>query len=487
MSQEEAVKRSVRVAPGVALLLAVPLLLASPSPARGDEKGEKLWRELPPGAAPASGGCPDFAALVQRVGPSVVSLSITYQVEEAEDPELQSWFHWFRKRNSDLDLGSGFILRPDGYILTNQHLVDKAAQITVHLADGRDFPARVVGQDPRSDLALLKVQAQGLPAIPLGDSDRLLVGQGVIAIGNPLGLASTVTAGIVSALDREQLSDGLETSFIQTDASINPGNSGGPLINLRGEVVGINTAMVRSRGGTPRQASGIGFAIPINQAKRLLPQLAQGRVQRGRLGLRIAPLTRALATSLGLDRPRGALVQEVLRDSPADKAGLQPGDVVLSLNGNPVPRPSMLFQLTSTTGPDRKVQLVVLRDGKEVSVALVLAPEPEEGEEQQEPAEEAVLPLPAVALGLRLEGMPREEAAALGLPEGVVRITAIEQGSLAAAAGLHTADIVLRAGRSAVHGVDGFQRIVAQLERGEMLNLTVQRGERRLFFSVPLE
>jgi len=483
-------RRSTGHGPSLLLLVFFFAFFAAPT-AHGQEK---LWRELPPGSATgpaAADGCPDLVSLVQRVAPSVVSLSIVYQEEEADDPEVQTWLRWHRKRDSDLQLGSGFILRQDGYILTNQHLIGEATQITVRLADERELTALVVGQDARTDLALLKVQAHDLPTVPLGDSDRLMVGQTVFAIGNPLGLSSTVTAGIVSALEREQPNGDAESVYIQTDASINPGNSGGPLVNLRGEVVGINTAMVHRSDSASAQPFGIGFAIPINQAKRLLPQLlAHGRVQRGWLGIRTAPWSRALANSLGLERPRGALVQEVIRDSPADQAGLQPGDVVLSLDGRPLARPANLSQLVSSLGPGRKIRLGILRDGQEQSTSLTLASAPGAGNEprEQRPAPATELPAAAIELGLRVVDVPPEISAQLGLAPGVgVLVVAVEQGSLAAGAGLRAEDVVLRAGRSEIRDLASFRQVLRGLTPGSVLNLRVQRGVRRLFFSLSLE
>ncbi|MBI2992433.1 MAG: Do family serine endopeptidase, partial [Deltaproteobacteria bacterium] len=266
-------------------------------------------------------------------------------------------------------LGSGFIIDRDGSILTNNHVVENAQKIVVKLADGQEYEAKVVGRDPKTDIAVIKINAKGnLPVAGLGDSDRLEVGEWVMAIGNPFGLDNTVTSGIVSAKGR-QIGQGPYDNFIQTDASINPGNSGGPLINLNGEVVGINTAIFSRTGGN----IGIGFAIPTNLVQELLPQLkGNGKVTRGYLGVAIQKVTPEIAESLGMNRARGALVADVSKDGPAEKAGVAVGDVILEFDGREVTGSTDLPILVARTAVNKKVRLKVLRDKKEVTLTAAV-------------------------------------------------------------------------------------------------------------------
>jgi serine protease Do len=266
-------------------------------------------------------------------------------------------------------LGSGFLIDADGYILTNNHVIENAGMIMVKLADEKEYEAKVVGRDPRTDLALIKINARGdLPVAPLGDSDSLQVGEWVIAIGNPFGLGQTVTAGIVSAKGRV-IGQGPYDDFIQTDAAINPGNSGGPLFDTRGEVVGINTAIFSQAGGN----IGIGFAVPVNLAKSLLPQLkAKGRVSRGWLGVSIGPVTDEAVEELKLKDKKGALVMEVVERSPADRAGLQEGDVIVAFDGKDVARATDLPRLVGTTPSGKEVMLRVFREGRALDLKATI-------------------------------------------------------------------------------------------------------------------
>ena len=337
----------------------------------------------PSGGAVVSAARPDsFAAVVDTARPAVVNIA-TIEAGPSRGPRgvdpmrefLERYFGESVPRDEPRQsLGSGLIVEPEGYVLTNNHVIENARMIRVRLSDEEEFEARVVGRDPRTDLALLRIQGRrSFPAVRLGDSDRLRVGDWVLAIGNPFGLEQTVTAGIVSAKGRV-IGAGPYDDFIQTDAPINPGNSGGPLFNTQGEVVGINSAIFSQTGGSV----GIGFAIPINLAKELLPQLkAKGRVTRAWLGVGIAPVSPELAKKLGRAGRDGAVIAEVVPNGPAARAGIRAGDVVVALQGQPIRRADELPRLTAKTPVGSDVDLRVFRDGKELSVKVRLGELPE--------------------------------------------------------------------------------------------------------------
>lgn len=334
-----------------------------------------------------SQGLPDFVILAKKLRPMVVNISATQVGERLqgvpnpfqEDDSLEEFFGDPSLRGRpfrQLSLGSGFIVDRDGSILTNSHVVEKAEEIVVKLADEREFPAKVVGKDSKTDIAVIRIDAKGnLPVAPLGNSDKLEVGEWVMAIGNPFGLDSSVTSGIVSAKDRH-IGAGPYDNFIQTDTPVNPGNSGGPLINMRGEVVGINAAIVSQTGGN----IGIGFATPINLVKELLPQLKEkGRVSRGWLGITVQRVTPKIVDSLGVDRARGALVAGVSSDGPADRGGIKVGDVIVKFDGKEVKEPNDLSMMVARTAVDKKVQVKVLREKKEVALTATIRLQKEEG------------------------------------------------------------------------------------------------------------
>jgi serine protease Do len=338
--------------------------------------------------------------------------------------------------------------------------------------DETEFEASVVGKDPKTDLALIKVDVDGkLPEAPLGDSDALRMGDWVLAIGNPFGLKYTLTAGIVSAKGRE-IGAGPYDDFIQTDASINPGNSGGPLINMKGEVVGINTAIIA--GGT-----GIGFAIPINVARELLPQLKEtGRVSRGWLGVYIQRVTKELAPTFGLDRPRGALVSEVTKDGPADGSGLEHGDIILEFQGKQVEQFSDLPRMVAATPPGEKVTLKVLRKGKEKTFKIKLGELPEE--------EVAVAEAETGAeLGLELQEITPELARAHELPsdKGLV-VTDVDPQGAAAEAGIRRGDIIVEVNQKPVDAISDFRGRVKEAEKGEMMLFLIKRRDGSLYIAV---
>jgi serine protease Do len=440
------------------------------------------------GAAPAvSQGLPDFATLAKRVGPSVVNVSTT-QVRKAaadmpspfddDDPMGQFWQRFFGGRvprgpQRQSGLGSGFIIDRNGTILTNDHVVDGAQKISVTLSDGKSYNAKVIGKDQKTDIAVIKIDAgQDLPAVTLGDSDRLEVGEWVMAIGNPFGLDHTVTSGIVSAKGR-QIGAGPYDNFIQTDASINPGNSGGPLINLRGEVVGITTAIFSQSGGN----IGIGFAIPTNSIKELLPQLKdKGKVVRGYLGTSVQKITPEIADSLGLKQQRGALVADVLKGSPAERAGMKTGDVILEFNSKEIKDSSDLPALVARVAPGTTVQTKVMRDGKEISLPITV------GEMKDS---EVAASTQEGDLGLAVQPVTPEIAQSLGLEraEGLV-ITDVTPGSSADEAGLRSGDLITQINRRPVKNMADYNREMARSEKEKSVLLLVRRGQSSVFLAL---
>jgi serine protease Do len=439
----------------------------------------------------SAGQLPDFVALAKKVRPLVVNISTT-QVSEGrggqqefgnpfgeDDPFNDFWKRFFggplpRGPQRQRSLGSGFIIDADGTILTNNHVVENAQKILVKLSDEQEYEAKVVGRDPKTDIAIIKVNTKtALTAASLGDSDDLEVGEWVMAIGNPFGLDSTVTSGIVSAKGRH-IGQGPYDNFIQTDASINPGNSGGPLINLRGEVVGINTAIFSRSGGN----IGIGFAIPINLVKELLPQLrGKGKVTRGYLGVLIQKVTPEIADSLGMDRGRGALVANVSKDGPAEKAGVKVGDVIIEFDGKEIKDSGDLPIIVARTPVDRKVRMKVLRDKKELQLTVsvgelkdeeVVASAPEKGE-----------------LGMTVQRLTPQIAESLGLEraEGVV-VSAVDPGSAADEAGIRRGDVILEVDRKPIRNIDEYKKSLAGIRKGKGVLLLVRRGESTLFLAL---
>jgi serine protease Do len=445
------------------------------------------------GESQPSSGLPDFVNLAKKLKPMVVNISTT-QVSEGrgsqefanpfggeEDPFNEFWKRFFggplpRGPQRQRSLGSGFIIDADGSILTNNHVVENATKIVVKLSgDEQDYEAKVVGRDAKTDIAVIKINAKAnLTAASFGDSDRLEVGEWVMAIGNPFGLDGTVTSGIVSAKGRHNITQGPYDNFIQTDASINPGNSGGPLINLRGEVIGINTAIFSRSGGN----IGIGFAIPINLVKELLPQLrGKGKVTRGYLGVLIQKVTPEIAESLGMDKGYGALVANVSKEGPAEKAGVKVGDVIVEFDGQPVKDSGDLPIIVARTAVDKKVRMKVLRDKKEIvlNVAIgelkdqeVVASAPEKGE-----------------LGLTVQRLTPQMAESLGLEksEGVV-VTAVEPASAAEEAGIRRGDVILEVDRRTVRNLDEYKKAIAGIAKGRGVLFLVRRGESTLFLAL---
>jgi len=434
-------------------------------------------------------GLPNFINLAKELRPAVVNIS-TSQVGGGgqqsfpspfgeEDPFSEFWRRFFgeplpRGPHRQKSLGSGFVVDREGYILTNNHVVESGAKIVVRLSNEKEFEAKLVGRDAKTDIAVIKIDADiDLSTATLGNSDQLEVGEWVLAIGNPFGLEHSVTAGIVSAKGRN-IGAGPYDNFIQTDASINPGNSGGPLINLRGEVVGINTAIFSRGGGN----IGIGFAIPINLVKELLPQLkSKGKVTRGWLGVVIQGVTPAIAESLGMDQARGALVANVSSDGPAQRAGVQIGDVIIEFGRERIKESNDLPIIVARTAVSKEVGVVVLRDGKEVKLSVTI------GELKEE---EVLASVQGKGdLGLTVQRVTPQIADSLGLDraEGVV-ITMVELGSPAEEAGLRRRDVILEIDRKSIRKLSDYQKAIAKIKKGKGVLFLVRRGETTLFLAL---
>jgi serine protease Do len=429
----------------------------------------------------------NFSDLAEKVRPGVVNIQVSKKVKNTgferfggnpfgDRNPFGDFFGPFEGNQPDRKqqgVGSGFIMSKEGYILTNNHVVEDADQIKVKLADGKELDGKIVGRDPKTDLALIKIEAAvELQPLKLGNSDDLKVGNWVVAVGSPFGLEQTVTAGIVSAKGRV-IGSGPYDNFIQTDASINPGNSGGPLINLQGEVVGINTAIIAS-------GQGIGFAIPINMAKEIAPQLQKlGRVTRGLLGVAIQDVTPELAKSFGLKEGKGALVSQVVPGGPADKAGFEQGDVIVNFDGQSVGDSKDLPRIVASTPVGKTVAVKLLRDGKEIERQAKV------GEMEEENTSEAAKSPIHPTLGVTVQNLTPQVARELGLKEsaGVV-VTGVEPGSPAAEAMIQVGDVIKAVNRKPVKNVDDFVKIVEQAKGGGSLLLLVQRGANSLFAAV---
>jgi serine protease Do len=446
-------------------------------------------------AAPSSvRGLPDFTDLVDLVGPSVVNIRTLEKASNSAatgtDEQMLEFFRRFgipvppgatprtpRRDRGDSEeaqprgVGSGFILSADGLIMTNAHVVEGADELIVTLPDKREYKAKIVGSDRRTDVAVVKIEASGLPAVRIGDVNRLRVGEWVMAIGSPFGLENTVTAGIVSAKKRDT---GDFLPFIQTDVAINPGNSGGPLINMRGEVVGINSQIYSRSGGF----QGISFAIPIDEAVRVSDQLrTSGRVTRGRIGVQIDQVSKEVAESIGLGAPRGALVRGVEPNSPAAKAGVEPGDIILKFDGKDIDKSVDLPRLVGNTKPGSKSTLSVFRRGGQRELTVTVAEvEPERTERRAAAPEPAKPQSSAVAqsLGLTLADLSAAQKKDLDLAGGVRVMTA--EGP-AARAGLREGDVIVAVANTEVTGIKDFEAAVAKLDKTRPVNVLFRRGE----------
>jgi serine protease Do len=447
----------------------------------------------PTGAQAQTVALPDFSELAERVSPSVVNIRTTERVRGGGagsgemDPNLEEFFRRFGiplpqrpnprggPRGGDEDqpqqrgVGSGFILSADGYIMTNAHVVDGADEVIVTFTDKRELKARIVGSDRRTDVAVVKVEATGLPAVKIGDVNQLKVGNWVMAIGSPFGLENTVTAGIVSAKQRDT---GDYLPFIQTDVAINPGNSGGPLINLRGEVVGINSQIYSRSGGF----MGISFAIPIDEAMRVSDQLRTvGRVIRGRIGVTIAPVTKEVAESIGLGAPRGALVQGVEKDGPADKAGVEAGDIIVKVDGKNVDKSGDLPRIIGGTKPGSKATLQVFRRGATRDLSVTVAEfEPDRPVRRASSEPGGAPSATKSALGVTVSDLGEAQKKDLGV-RGGVKVDAVE--GPAARAGLREGDVILSVDNTEITDAKQFASVAAKVEKARAVSVLVRRGE----------
>ncbi|MCK5226995.1 MAG: DegQ family serine endoprotease [Desulfobulbaceae bacterium] len=449
-------------------------------------------------AEAGSSGPESFADLAEELGPAVVNIYTTKVLKTPQTPfmfpfgdhenELLKRFfglpdrpkHMPQKKMKKTSLGSGVVMSEDGYIITNNHVVEKADEINIRFSDNEEYEAEIIGLDQKTDLALLKIKPKkNLPYVALGDSDKLRVGDWVIAIGNPFGFEQTVTAGIVSAKGRT-LGGNVYENFIQTDASINPGNSGGPLFDMNGRVVGINTAIFSRDGGNV----GLGFAIPVNMTKSVIKQLKEhGKVTRGWLGVMIQHVTADLAKQFGLDRPIGALVGEVSPGSPAEKAGIHPGDVIVEFMGREITKMSTLPSVVAQTAVGAKADLVLIRDGKRKKLTVTIG-KLEEDQVALEGKEAGT----SQKLGLTVQGITPELADSLNLDEtsGLI-ITNVEQGSSASEAGLRRGDILLEVNRKPVSDLKEFNKVMRTSKKEKSVLMLIKRKNHTRFAVITRE
>lgn len=444
-------------------------------------------------AVASAAGLPDFREIVEQKSPAVVKIIVEQDTSQASRPQGHPEIPEYLRRffefpdgppnpRQSMALGSGFIISDDGYIVTNNHVVDGATSVQVRLNDHREYDAEVVGTDPRSDLALLHINAEDLPVLDLAGDDDLKVGEWVLAIGSPFGLDYSVTAGIVSAKGRSLPTEQGENyvPFIQTDVAINPGNSGGPLFNLDGEVVGVNSQIFTRSGGS----IGLSFAIPVSVVHNVVDQLKQdGRVTRGWLGVTIQNVDKTLAESFGLDRPRGALVSQVAEDGPADKGGLEPGDVILSFAGKDIDTSADLPHVVGLVAPDTKVSVEILRQQKHRTLKVTVgglgaddsyALAPGTGRDQQ-----------GGKLGLAVEAAGPETLERWGISGGVL-VRGVKSGSPASDAGIVPGDVITLVGSTPVTSLDAFDKAVENLKPGSSVPLRLIRRGAPLFIGLKL-
>lgn len=436
---------------------------------------------------------PDFRKLVKQNEAAVVNVSSTQtpgrrtrtpgmpELPGAENPYLEFFKRFFQERpelpgdRQANSLGSGFIISADGYILTNAHVAQDAEKIIVRLSDQRERPAKVIGVDEMTDVAVLKIEGEKLPTVKIGDSDALEVGEWVLAIGSPFGLEHTATQGIVSAVGRN-LPSGTYVPFIQSDVAVNPGSSGGPLFNLRGEVIGINSQIYSSTGGY----MGLSFAVPIKLAMQVMEQLkATGEVTRGWLGILLQAVNNDLAEAFKMDRPRGALIAQVLPDSPAASAGFKPGDIILRYGGEPVEDSSQLPRMIGVTPVGKTVAMSVLRNGEPLEVKATIA--------RLEVVQEKVSTMDEhddTRLGIIIADLSNEQRRGLGGDEQGVLVTSLSEGSVAANAGLYPDDIILQIDYQPVKSAKQFVELANQLPGGKAVPLLVKRESETLYVAV---
>jgi serine protease Do len=434
---------------------------------------------------------PDFTELAEKQGPSVVNVSTTQtmqahqgipQLPFSEDDPFYEFFKRFGpptpREFESKSLGSGFIISSDGYILTNAHVVADADEVTVKLTDKREFKAKVIGSDRRTDVALLKIDAAGLPKVTLGDPAKLKVGEWVVAIGSPFGFENSVTAGIVSAKGRSLPQENF-VPFIQTDVAINPGNSGGPLFNLKGDVVGINSQIYSRTGGF----MGLSFAIPIDVAMDVTEQLrTTGKVSRGRIGVVIQEVTKELAESFGLSKPAGALINSVEKGGPADKAGLEPSDVILKFDDKTVNNSSDLPRIVGSTKPGAKVTVQIWRKGATKDVTLTVGEIPSDEKTAQRSGKRGKAP--ESRLGMALSDLTADQRNELGIRGGI--LVEDVQGT-AVRAGIRRGDIILAVNNHDVKSVEQFNQLLNKFEKGRTIALLIRRGDNALYIPLRIE
>jgi serine protease Do len=451
-----------------------------------------------PAALAQSGRLPDFTELYEQQGPAVVSIDVTQNARRQQMPDISEddpFYEFFRRFGQiprgqphprefeQQSTGSGFILAADGYVLTNAHVVDDASEVTVKLTDKREFRAKVIGTDKRTDVALLKIDATGLPKVTIGDPDKLRVGEWVAAIGKPFGLENTITAGIVSAKGRELPNENL-VPFIQTDVPINPGNSGGPLFNLKGEVVGINSLIFSRTGGY----MGLAFAIPIDVAMNVVKQIQdKGRVTRGRIGVQIQEVSRETADAFGLAKASGALVNSVEKGGPADKAGVEAGDIIVKVDGRPVNTSSELPRIVTQIKPGSKITLQLWHKGATKDVAVTVAELKED--EAPRPARRAAPGKEKAKpnrMGLVLSDLTDEQKKELEIKNGVV----VEDIRGTARGDIQPGDVILavisRGATIEAKNVEQVNALIAKLEKGSSVTFQLRRGEQQFFSTIRL-
>jgi serine protease Do len=428
---------------------------------------------------------PDFTQIAKEANEFMVNIYTTQVVERRVMGPEDMFRFFFGNQFNNLrpgvprkfkrrSLGSGFIINPKGYILTNNHVVKSATKIKVKLHDGSTYKAKLVGADPKTDIALIKIDPKDKPlaSAKLGNSDKVQIGEWVLAVGNPFGLSYTVTAGIISAKGRV-IGEGPYDNFLQTDASINPGNSGGPLINMEGKVIGINTAIVA-------QGQGIGFAIPINMAKEILPQLrTRGKVIRGWLGVYVQALTPELSKSFGLKKTEGPVVTQVMGDSPAEKAGVKEGDIIVEFNGKKIKDTRELPHLVAMVPPGKVVPVKILRNGKEKTIKVKIGTMPEEK------VSLGGSPSMKAKLGLKVAPLPPEVAQQTGIRGGVY-VVEVKPGSPAEESGIHHGDIILRVNRHKIKNLKDFNMVMAKTKPGEVVAFLIRRGNSSFYVAIQM-
>ncbi|MGC2061339.1 MAG: DegQ family serine endoprotease [Thermodesulfovibrionales bacterium] len=432
-----------------------------------------------------------FSEIAGAVSPAVVNISSTKIVKRDANPlfddqffDLFNPFREFKtpKKWKEQSLGSGVIVSADGYIITNNHVIEQAQEIRITLFDKRSFKARIIGSDPKTDIAVVKVDAKDLPTVQWGDSDKLQVGEFVLAIGNPFGLSHTVTMGIISAVGRANVGIADYEDFIQTDAAINPGNSGGPLVNIKGELIGINTAIFSRSGGY----QGIGFAVPSNMVRLVMGQLEQkGKVTRGWLGVTIQELTPELSQKFGLKQSKGALVGDISKGSPAEKAGIRRGDIITEYDGKKVKDVGNLRNMVAQSKVGTEVPVAIQRGDKEYTVKVLIAELPRELAESSQgnnPEEQTFEGL----VGLNVMDLTKEVARQLGLnkeEKGVVVIR-VEPGSAAEEAGMRKGDVIQEVNRKKVERLDDYNKIISGMQPGDTILLFVNRGGKKFYVTL---